>query len=226
MKNGRIVWRNFAVDAEEKELLNRIIGSEEYKKMAYQHYDDGDYEYISKYIEKQKVDEIAFNNGFRVENLNPEEVDTIRELWKKDMENADYSTLREEYKCGVIEMATKQERKNGVYHIYDFSCDVYPSFTNLRGYLEEKGIDTDAYVKAEDIESITVTNFHTEEEMELRKKMKEEYGDSYVEISMKDLSVTKTFTEGEKIEELAEAMYPSYMSRQWKAPGKFRENIM
>ncbi len=220
MKNGRIVWRNFAVDAEEKELLNRIIGSEEYKKMAYQHYDDGDYEYISKYIEKQKVDEIAFNNGFRVENLNPEEVDTIRELWKKDMENADYSTLREEYKCGVIEMATKQERKNGVYHIYDFSCDVYPSFTNLRGYLEEKGIDTDAYVKAEDIESITVTNFHTEEEMELRKKMKEEYGDSYVEISMKDLSVTKTFTEGEKIEELAEAMYPSYMSRQWKAPGE------
>lgn len=220
MKNGRVVWRNFAVDAGEEELLNRIIGSEEYKRMAYQHYDDNDYEYIKDYIEKQKMKEVAFNNGFRVENLNPEEAETIRELWKKDMENFDYSTLREEYKCGVIEMETKGEWKNSSYNIYNVSCDVYPSFTNLREYLKEKGIDTDAYVKAEDIESMTVTNYHTEEEMKLRKEMEEKYGDSYVTVTMEDVSVTKTFTEEEKIRELAGALYPSYLSRQWKASGE------
>lgn len=220
MKNGRVVWRNFAVDAGEEELLNRIIGSEEYKKMAYQHYDDDDYEYIKDYIEKRKMREVVFNTGFRVENLNPEEAETIRELWKKDMENFNYSTLREEYKCGVIEMETKGEWKNSSYNIYDVSCDVYPSFTNLREYLEEKGIDTDAYVKAEDIESITVTNYHTEEEMKLRKEMEEKYGDSYIAITMEDVSVTKTFTEEEKIRELAGALYSSYLSRQWKAPGE------
>lgn len=83
MKNGKVVWRNFAVNGDEEELLNRIIGSEEYKKMAYQSYDDDDYTYIKEYVETHKIKEIVFHNGFRVENLNPEEADTVRELWKK-----------------------------------------------------------------------------------------------------------------------------------------------
>ncbi len=224
MKNGKVVWRNFAVNGDEEELLNRIIGSKEYKKMAYQHYDDEDYAYIKSYIEKQKLQEVVLNNGFRVENLNPEEADAIRELWKKDMENFNYSTLKNEFLCGVIEMETKREWRNNSYYIYDASSSVYPSFTNLRGYLEEKGIHTDAYVNAEDIESITVINFHTEAEIKLRREMAEKYGDSYVTVDMEDVSVTKTFTEEEKIKELAEAVYPSYLSRQWKAPGEISDD--
>ena len=41
---------------------------------------------------------------------------------------------------------------------------------------------------------------------------------------MEDVSVTKTFTEEEKIKELAEAVYPSYLSRQWKAPGEISDD--
>ncbi len=220
MKNGKVVWRNFAVNGDEEELLNRIIGSEEYKKMAYQNYDDNDYAYIKEYVETHKIKEIVFHNGFRVENLNPEEADTVRELWKKDMENFNYSTLRDEFQCGVIEMETKGEWNQNTYSIYGSSISVYPSFSHLRGYLEEKGIGTDTYLKAEDIESITVTNNHTEEAVKLRKEMEKKYGDNYYMIDMEDVSVTKTFTEEDKIKELAEAVYPSYLSRQWKGAGE------
>ncbi len=188
--------------------------------MAYQNYDDNDYAYIKEYVETHKIKEIVFHNGFRVENLNPEEADTVRELWKKDMENFNYSTLRDEFQCGVIEMETKGEWNQNTYSIYESSISVYPSFSHLRGYLEEKGIGTDTYLKAEDIESITVTNNHTEEAVKLRKEMEKKYGDNYYMIDMEDVSVTKTFTEEDKIKELAEAVYPSYLSRQWKGAGE------
>ena len=48
MKGGKVVWRNFAVDAQQNELLDRIIGSEEFKRAAYQLYDDDSFEFLKK----------------------------------------------------------------------------------------------------------------------------------------------------------------------------------
>lgn len=217
MKNGKTVWRNFAVSTEEKELLDRVIGSEEYKKMTYQVYNDEEYDYIKK----QEIKEIAFNNGFKIENLSPQDADMIRELWKKDMENMTYTTLRDEFKCGVIEVRLESEWKKRSYTVYDISYDIYPSFANLRGYLKEKGIDTENYLDVSDIESITVTNYHSEEFEKIYEENKETAGDAAAEISMsrEDFLVTKTYTEEDKIKELAAAMYPRGLSRRWKLEG-------
>lgn len=219
MKSGKVVWRSFPVSIEEDELLDRITGSEEYKKMIYQAYDDTDYERMAG----QEVEEVIYTNGFRVVNLSPEEVQTIRELWKKDMENMSYTDFRDEFKCGVIDIEWKVRWTNNSYYIDNTSFDVYPSNTNLRKYLEEKGIGTENYVDIEQIASITVTNHHMEEEQRLYEERRNEMGDAEAQLSVdrEDLSVTKVFTEEEQIKELVNAMYPSRMNTWWKRPGTF-----
>lgn len=217
MKSGKVVWRNFPVSAMEDELLDRITGSEEYKKMVYQAYDDADY----GRMEKQEVEEVVFNNGLRIVNLSPGDVSTIREMWKKDMENLSYTNFRDEFKCGVIEIEKKTSWRNNSYYTDSLSFDVYPSCTNLRKYLEEKGISTENYLDVEQIASIKVTNLHTEEERKLYEERRNEMEDAEAQLSVgrEDLSVTKVFTEEEEIKELAEALYPSNLSRRWKLPG-------
>lgn len=219
MKSGKVVWRSFPVSAMDDELLDRITGSEEYKKMAYQAYDDVDY----GRMEKLEVKEVTFNNGFRIINLSPEDVSTIRELWKKDMENLSYTDFRDEFKCGVIEIEKKVSWRSNSYYTDSLSFDVYPSSTNLRGYLEEKGIDTENYLDVEQIASITVTNRHTEEERRLYEERRNEMEDAegLLSVGREDLSVTKVFTDEERIKELAEVMYPSRLSTRWKLPGAF-----
>ena len=171
----------------------------------------------------QEVEEVIYTNGFRVVNLSPEEVQTIRELWKKDMENMSYTDFRDEFKCGVIDIEWKVRWMNNSYYIDNTSFDVYPSNTNLRKYLEEKGIGTENYVDIEQIASITVTNHHMEEEQRLYEERRNEMGDAEAQLSVgrEDFSVTKVFTEEEQIKELVNAMYPSRMNTWWKRPGTF-----
>lgn len=215
MKSGKVVWRSFPVSMMEGELLDRITGCEEYKKMAYQAYDDADYERM----EKQEVEEVVFNNGFRVVNLSPEDISSIREMWKKDMENLSYTNFRDEFKCGEIEIYRKTNRNNSYYTV----LDIYPSCTNLRGYLEEKGFDTENYLDAEQIASITVTNRHTEEERKAYEEKRETMADVEEQLSTnwEDYSVTKVFTEEGQIKELEKALYPYGMSTWCKLPGVF-----
>ncbi len=222
MKSGKVVWRSFPVSTEEDELLDRITGSEEYKKMIYQAYDDTDYERMAK----QEVEEVTYTNGFRVVNLSPEEVSTIRELWKKDMANMSYTDFRDEFKCGGIEIERKARRRNNSYYIDNIAFNVYPSSANLRKYLEEKGIGTESYVDIEQIASITVTNRHTEEERRLYEERRNEMeeAEALMSVNREDLTVTKVFTEEEQIKELVNAMYPSRLSTWWKRPGTFSDD--
>ena len=211
MKGGKVVWRNFAVDAQQNELLDRIIGSEEFKRAAYQLYDDDSFEFLKKC----NVKELAFNNGFRIDNLPPEDLEMIREAWKKDMQSLSYKNMRDEFSCGKITVNFNTGQKWS-----RFELDIYPSFTNVIEALKERGIDAGKVLDTEYIESITVCNFHSEERDVLYQQMLEENGwnQEAVSWSEADVSVTKTFSEREKIEELAEAMYHTELTTAWKLP--------
>lgn len=212
MKNGRTVWRNFRVDAGETQLLDRIVGSPEYKERAYQIYD----EELFETIKKNTMKELAFEDGFRVSRLPLEDMDRIRELYLMDLENADYSTFRNEFACGnlIFDVGKQTDRYQDVW----FKYEIYPSYTNIIGYLEEKGIAMGMASYAEDIASITVTNYHNE----MIEKMAEGSAED-AEIAQwnGDFEVTKTFADQKQIEELTEAVYSYAFPGNWKEPGTF-----
>lgn len=218
MKNGKVVWRNFAVSQEQEKLLNRIIGSEEYKKMAYQLYNDDSFENFQKY----KVDEITFNSGFRMDNLPIEDLAAFREAWKKDMRNLSYTELRDEFACGDICIDFSVDRSRSSWIRYN----IYPSFTNVLAYLEKRGIDAEESLRAEDIASIVVTNQHSEERDKLYRQQMESVGEAEASLYMNsvDTSVTKIYTEKEKIEELLPALYHESLSTAWKRPDALNED--
>ncbi len=220
MKNGRTIWREFPVDGEETELLNRIMGSDEYKAATYQLMD----EEIYQGIKNAKVKEIAYSTGVKVENLATDDFDSLRAAYVKDLEQADYSTFREEFSCGFIGINVRNVQTNR--DIW-FEYSIYPSYTNTIAFLEEKGLYKEQFLNVEEVASITVTNYH----QELREKAYEEAmaaGGSESEIALQigamDWQVHKTFTDAEQIRELADAIYPMDLSSEWKAPGTFDNN--
>lgn len=189
MKSGKTVWREFAVSAKEEDILNRVIGNSQFKKAAYQIYDDS---VFNKMKEKDSF-QITYTTGINVENLSPEDADTIRQLYIKDLDNSNYSTLKNEFICGQLAFIVKTNNYGTTY----FQYDIYPSYTNIIGYLTEKGLYEKMTLKSEDIASLTVTNFHNE--------MYDESSNT----GMEDWSVTKTYSGQEQIDELAGALYPS-----------------
>lgn len=192
MKNGKTKWRKFWVDPSEEEILNKIMGNSEYKKTAYQIYDEKAFEAIftdSSY-------DIIYDSGIGVENLPPDDLYTIRELLIKDMDNANYSTYKNEYACGSIKFFLLENMYSGAKYQYE----IYPSYINTISYLKEKGIYRDSVPAPEDIERITVTRYHDTEY----------YSNTfYTSTAAASETITKDFTDEKQIMELSKALYPA-----------------
>lgn len=212
MKNGKTIWREFAVKSSETEILNRLLGNKEYKQMLYQLYDDTFYQNLKNYAKS-----ITMDNGYWEKELPLEELDKIRELYLKDLEAADYDTYREEWMIGVLEIqaeAKQEELRRSYWSSSRFSYSIYPSYTNTIGYLKEKGIYEDMTLKAEDIEGITVENYHNEMYEEQAEGSEKE-----INYDSGDFTVRKEFADKEQIEELLDAMYSNDFAQRWKADG-------
>lgn len=213
MKDGNTIWRRFPVSGTETELLNQIIGSNEYKVSRYQLADDLMYEEICKY----KIKEITYSNGFRIENLAVEDLDMLREAFLKDLEQLDYSTYRDELCSGQIDICVTNPKNRREAWI---GFELYPSYTNTIQLLKERGIYHEKYFELEEIASITVTNYHHDLQQQAYEDARAT-GDVEAMIMQMNVNfeVHKTFTDETQIRELAEAIYPSGFTSYWKAPG-------
>ncbi len=214
MKSGRVVWRNFALSGEEEELLNRVVGSREYREAQCLLYDENIYEVIKK----QKIIDFCFSTGFRVENLPLSDMDAFREAYLKDLEKKNYSMLKNEFVCGKISFEAVRENADG-YMSRNFRYEIYPSYTNTIAFLEERGIYGGGYLNAEAVESITVTNRHTE---------MYQSGNGDAEPAMAQdtgiYAVTKVFYDTEQIKELADALYPYDFNTYWMPEGTISQD--
>lgn len=207
MKNGRDVWRSFSIDGTNEEVLNSIIGSSEYKEMS-------NTLYIEEFYHNFKTlnsTEITFDGGGYVENLSMKDMDLIRELYLKDFEKADFSTMKEEYSCGILNFDARTPNTGDI-HI---TCEIYPSYKNVIGYLKEKGIYKENILNVDNVESVTVTNYHNEIWEQRSSREQTRYSNP---------EITKTFTDKKQIEELLPALYSNSFYNPYKASGTFSNN--
>lgn len=210
MKSGKEVWRNFWVSSENEELLNRIVGSREYKEAKFQLYDDA----IYARIKELDVSSFSFSTGFRKENLALGKLDEFREAYLKDLEKRDYSLLKNEVMCGRVSLEIKKEIEKGTLE-RSFGYNIYPSYTNTIAFLTEQGVYDGMYLDMDAVAGITVTNYHYEQRRADREAGIEDYTDIY--------TVSKTFRGEEQIKELVPALYPTLFSTYWK-PNDFLGN--
>ncbi len=214
LKSGREVGRQIRVDFDDpanEECLNRLIGTEEWRKGTIQTVTDAEsYDHVK---------EIAYSNGVVRIAVPYQDAQTLREAWIKDMEQFDFSFARANYPCGRI---------NFVFSKYmDLDLPVYEGFDNTIAYLKSQGAYYPAGLNASDIAEVTVTNYHHDmmqednpvtvyQTSEAAMARSEEYA---------DFTVKATFTDEEQIAQIAPCIYPTYrMDLSWHRGEKDFDN--
>ena len=206
LKSGRNVSRFFRInlaDESNEELLNKLIGSAEYK--------EGYYQIMKGTIplgELQKQMKITYSNGVITGEIAASDADGLRAAWMKDMEKFDYTLARNNRPCGYIRWTLGSE-------YMDWELPVYESFTDTIAFLEEQGAYYPVALRVEDIESLEVTNYHYDErdEYDLMVATGQESAQALPArgsgIDERPSVVTEQFDDPKEIEAILSAIYPN-----------------
>lgn len=200
LKSGKEVCRAFHIDfgdESNEELLNRIIGTQEYR--------DGFYLIANEdaetaFAEMEREWQVIYTNGTIETDLPAFESGRIREMWLKDMEQFDFTLARNNRTCGKLEWTIKDS-------YISMSLPVYESFENTLAVLEEYHAVYPVELKAEDILSLEVTNWHYQDQ-EQYFSSEDGYRAEAVYMDTQH-AVRKEFNDPEEIAAIVENLYPS-----------------
>lgn len=194
MKVGRTFYLDFS-DPDTAKLLDRITETQAYKEGTFKIMTDED-----SFDQAQKI---TWLNGAVEVTLPVEDAGKIREAYLKDMEQFSFTLARNNRPTGEIRFRLPNWMA--------CTIDVYESFENTIAYLQSQEAFYPVQLNAADIESITVTNYHYEqqEEKELTYDASPDYD------FPEDSTVTETFYEEEQFAGIVEAIYPNMLSSPW-----------
>lgn len=150
MKNGKKTARRITVPADtDADTMDRITGSEEYKRIKYNL--DENAEYISK---NSLHGAISYNTGYGMESVNasPYLFSEFADAYKKDLKKYCYSYTKEHSIIGEAGFFGEDEDIG----YYALMYEVYDGFENTIAFLKEHGIYLEPEVPVEKVASITV----------------------------------------------------------------------
>ena len=195
LKSGREVGRSFLVnfsDPANEALLNRIVGSREYKEGCMQILTDKrSYDY---------VENITYSNGSSLAWLPPEEAQKLREALVADLEHFDFTAGRSQWPCGWLEVSFGYQG-----YVYGCELEVYESFTNTIDYLKEHGAYYPLQLDVSDVEEIEVAGEYRYRETSDGTKVF--VGDPQAEAVAADLYAVD-FSAPDEMAQILAAVYP------------------
>jgi len=190
----RFLWIDFE-DASNEELLNRIVGTQEYRDGFYLMANEDEMEVL--FAEMEREWQVIYTNGAIETELPVSEAGRLREMWSKDMEQFDFTLAYRNRPCGELSWRIRDS-------YIDLHLPVYENFTNTLALLEEYQAYYPVELRAEDVLSLEITNWHSQDESF--------HTGSVHEAAVVDTAshaVTKEFTEPEEIAEIVKNLYPS-----------------
>lgn len=210
LKSGRKVGRKFYVDFANpvnEELLNRIVGTPEYK--------DGTYQVMTDQRFFEMVQKMIYSNGTTEVALPAEDGMKLREAYVRDMEQFDFTLARNNRPCGEIRIQFP--------NWMNYTLSVYDSFENTLAYLKSQDAYYPVQLNPEDIDTITVTNYHNElQEDETGYEDSPEQMIGYARAVAEDYYVyeessivSKNFYEPEEFAKIVPLIYPNLLSDMW-----------
>ena len=175
LKNGREVYRSLWVNVDDEkttQLLDRVIGTKEFKEGYMPGYSEA-LEASLDTNSKYKV-EISYGNGIYSQKLGKENLKELLEMYRKDLENANFTNIKESAPIGVVSVELREQvsayRGERTYYVGDFGMNIYPVYENCIEYLEEKGYYMESQVRKEDIMQIQVINYNSEANARIREQ--------------------------------------------------------
>lgn len=214
LKSGRQVNRSFIIDYDDADVqaqLNRIMASEAYREGVFQN--------MTEDVYWDRLMRVTYTNGAAKVVIPVEEAGRLKEAWKKDMEQYDFTLVRENHPCGQISLQYANYMSSNLL--------VYEEFENTIACLKELEAYYPVKLNAADIDYITVTNYHNElTESEYNDDPgydfdREAYGlvDTAVAVSEDDVyvdySVRETFYDEEQISEILENLHPVWLTSEF-----------
>lgn len=206
LKSGRKVGRIFYVDFADpanEELLNQIVSTQEYR--------DGSYQIMTDESSFTQVQAMTYSNGATEVALPAEDSMKLREAFIKDMEKFDFTLARHNRPCGEIKIRFP--------NWMTYTLEVYDSFENTIDYLESEEAYYPVQLNPEDIDCITVTNYHTElseEDEPLPEVYDTRNAVAEVDYSYEeDTIVSESFYDQEEFEKIVSVIYPNFLTSNW-----------
>lgn len=218
LKSGReverLLWIDFD-DASNEELLNRIIGTQEYRDGVYLPANEN---VETAFKEMEREWQVTYTNGTIETSLPASESARLQEMWLKDMEQFDFTLAHNNRPCGKL----MWEIEDGY---ISMNLPVYDSFLNTLTILDEYQAYYPVELRAEDVLSLEVTNWHYEDQ-DAYFYEGGIYDSRAAEASRVQHAVTKEFTDPEEIAGIVENLYPSgtLTSLYWNNESKTLED--
>lgn len=205
LKSGKEKVRRVVVDYEDPKAeayLDQIFKTDEFKRGIFQTITDENY--------CDGVEKINYSNGPVRTTIPAKEADALRAAWIKDMEQFDFKLAKDALPCGQITLDYADYSQRQWY--------VYDTFAETIACLKKNEAFYPAKLNAEDIDYVTVINYHNEmneetmdPEIEARVvAVRETAVDTYV-----DHTVQETFADPAQIEEILSAVHCSYFTSPW-----------
>jgi len=149
LKNGKRVFRSIPIVVEDhRDVLNRIVSSEEFKETYFQIADDR----WSQIAKGNFVGEVE--NGQEMVKLTKEQILEFREVYLRDLESFDFTSATSEGIVGQMYV--------GMSDIMDarrIVCNIYSGFDHTINYLAENEIITVQEMEVDDIDSIKISDW-------------------------------------------------------------------
>lgn len=226
--NGKEVCRNIYVnveDAENVELLNRIEDSDEFRLGYYL----GAGDILDQALKDSKKEiSVLYGNSVYQQKLGIEDLKELLTLYKKDIQTAGFSNVRENMANGYLLINTTT-RHQSYSSIRESFIEIYPFFTECINYLKERGYYMENQIRPEDVERIQITNYNRKLQEAKEKELQESeaafstdaetnlylgaqaqragyYGSDF------DMRTFATYDDQAEIEKLAEYIYPENFS--------------
>ncbi len=188
LKNGKTIYRTIVLDPDvDTALLDNIMGSDEYHESSYVFFSNDQ-------IADANTVQLTFQNGF----INRTEIgaDLYEEFisnYRKDLVGYNYSLVTSEDVVGSMDVTLTLGNGSGVSTMTS-SYEIYPSYTNTLGFLEEIGLYHENYISSEYIRSLSVSIYN-----------ETGYESDYYEI-----------TDDDRIDEIAPYLKSTYASLYYK----------
>lgn len=215
LKSGRKVGRCFYVDFSNpanEALMNRIVGTSEFKV--------GTYQIMTDMESYDQAVGITYSNGAVKVALPVEDIRKLREAYVQDLTKADFTLMNSKRPCGQIRIAMP--------NWIESRLDVYDSYENTIAYLQSRDAFYPVELDLDAIADITVNNFHFELDDDDSTQVLGVETREAVAVSDYmydgDHTVTKTFFEKDEIEEIIASIYPASMSSIWNDGRELDEN--
>lgn len=216
LKSGREVSKRFIVDWNDEsneELLNRIVGTKEYRDGFYRFMkDDIPYDTLRKQIR------ITYTNGPIECELPSASAKRLRDAWAKDMEQFDFTMAKYNRVCGVINWKIGNSYS-------ETEMPIYESFTNTIALLEEYEAYYPMQLRAEDIEGIEITNYRVDEQEEAEIMSGFSGAEAVDVVDTQIKPVTAYFEEPQEIEEIIAAVFPQEIGYYWNGRDMLDRNF-